>query len=197
MPASFTYETSTPSMKTSSIAQAFSWLIQASTPFIRGRRSRSLTPVSTYRLENRIAAGLWIDLGNAYARLYHREEALAAYDKALALDPDSTTAWSIKGGVLLSAYRDKEAVAAFEEALLVDFYDAMAHYNLGVAHDRLRHYDEAIYHYQVALTLDPTLKNPSVNPNIVNNDHVQILRLRLYRDAGGALALPLRPGESP
>jgi tetratricopeptide (TPR) repeat protein len=138
--------------------------------------------------------GLWIDLGNAYARLYHSDEALAAYDRALALDPDSTVAWSNKGGVLLSVYKDKEAVAAFEEALRTDFYDAMAHYNLGVAHDRLNHYDEAIHHYQIALTLEPDLKVPSVNPNIVNNRHTQVLRLRLYRDAGGALSLPLQPG---
>jgi len=140
---------------------------------------------------------LWIDLGNAYARLHHSEEALAAYDRALALDPDSTAAWGNRGGVLLSVYRDKEAVAAFEEAVRTDFYDAMAHYNLGVAHDRLGDYDPAIHHYQLALTLDPTLKIPSVNPNIVNNRHVQVLQLRLYRDAGGALTLPLRPGGSP
>ena len=61
--------------------------------------------------------------------------------------------------------------------------------------DRLGKLDPALDHYQRAFVLDRSLKDPKVNPNIVNNRHMQVLKLRLYQDQGGSLSLPLQREE--
>lgn len=48
-----------------------------------------------------------------------KEEALAAYDKALKIQPDFGDAWFNKGYVLGSLGRTQEALCVFEKALVI------------------------------------------------------------------------------
>lgn len=58
------------------------------------------------------------------ARRY--EEALAACDKALALDPNYASAWLNKGVALAGLRRDAEALAAYNRVLELDHSNATA-----------------------------------------------------------------------
>ena len=55
--------------------------------------------------------------GNALALLGRGDEAIAAYDEALALQPDLAEAWSRRGSLLREAGRLDEAAAAWQQAL--------------------------------------------------------------------------------
>ena len=44
---------------------------------------------------------------------------------------------------------------------------------------------------KIALTLDPTLGDPSVNPAAANNDRLMTVRMLIYREAAGSAGLPL------
>ncbi len=57
------------------------------------------------------------------------EEALATYNKALAIDPDFALAWHIKGLPLEKLERYEEALHAFEKTLAIDPNSAMAFQN--------------------------------------------------------------------
>jgi tetratricopeptide (TPR) repeat protein len=47
----------------------------------------------------------------------HYEEALQAYEKAIALEPEYADPWNGKGNVLQSQGRHEEALKAFEKAI--------------------------------------------------------------------------------
>lgn len=140
-------------------------------------------------------AGPWIEFGNALARVNEPKDAQRAYREALRVDPDSSVAWNNICGVHLSEYEDEQALEACKRAISADRRNALAYYNTGIAYDRLGKLDPALDHYQRAFVLDRSLKDPKVNPNIVNNRHMQVLKLRLYQDQGGSLSLPLQREE--
>jgi hypothetical protein len=43
--------------------------------------------------------------------------------------------------------------------------------------------------------MDPSLRDPTINPNIINNRHLRLILLEIYLDSGGATVLPLQPGR--
>jgi tetratricopeptide (TPR) repeat protein len=85
------------------------------------------------------------------------DEALAAYDQALALDATLTSAWCGKGEVLLRTERWEDAAAAFEEALQLDAELAGAWYGYGLAMAQQEELDEALEAQERAVALDPQL----------------------------------------
>ena len=66
------------------------------------------------------------------------EAALAAYDRALDLDPTNADAWTNKGGMLRSLGRDDEAVVAYARALELDPTNATNWYRKGIVLWNLR-----------------------------------------------------------
>lgn len=65
-----------------------------------------------------LARDCWLDMGTAYARRNRDPQALAAWDRALALDRECLTALYNVGVVELKRDRPEAALAAFEEYLL-------------------------------------------------------------------------------
>ena len=59
-------------------------------------------------------------LGNAYAIKTQHREALAAYDSATGLDPESLHAWSGKGKCLMELGKPEEALVALNRAIELD-----------------------------------------------------------------------------
>ncbi|MEI7610941.1 MAG: tetratricopeptide repeat protein, partial [Rhodospirillaceae bacterium] len=83
------------------------------------------------------------------------EEAVAAYRRAAALEPEWAEAHNHLGVALHQLEQYPEAVAAYRRALALDEADATIHNNLGVALQDMGELAEAMGHYRRALALDP------------------------------------------
>ena len=83
------------------------------------------------------------------------EEALASYDRALALRPDYAEALSNRGNVLRELMRFEEALESYDRALAVrpDYAEALS--NRGVTLQELMRFEEALASYQKAIALRP------------------------------------------
>ena len=132
---------------------------------------------------------VWVELGNAYAARGRNDAAAEAYRRALKADSRCSQAWNNLGSVRLQTYEDDKAASAFRRAIKADPGNAEAHYNLGIALERMGRTDEALDSYEKALLIDPSLRLASVNPNIVNNEHLETLLLRIYLRSGGSTIL--------
>jgi tetratricopeptide (TPR) repeat protein len=97
------------------------------------------------------------DLGFTLMRLGRYEEAVAAYDQALAFDPNKAVTWTNKAVAhgLLEQY--KEELQAAEQAVAIDPTLAAAWADKAVALKELGQPEEALAAYDQALTLNPTL----------------------------------------
>jgi tetratricopeptide (TPR) repeat protein len=87
------------------------------------------------------------------ASLGKNDEALASYDRALALRPDSTEALYNRGNSLRQLKRFNEALASYDRALTLRPDYATALSNRGVTLYELKRFDEALANYDRALTL--------------------------------------------
>ena len=96
-------------------------------------------------------------LGIALVNQQRREEALAAFRRALELDPRSAEAHNNTGNVLLETHRDEEAIPHFRQVVEIAPERAEPHYNLGNAYYVLKRYEEAAAAFKHALAASPTL----------------------------------------
>ena len=83
------------------------------------------------------------------------EEALASYDKALAIRPDYAEALSNRGNALQDLKRPEEALASYDKALAIrpDYAEALS--NRGLALQDLKRPEEALASYDKALAIRP------------------------------------------
>ena len=99
-----------------------------------------------------------VEEGNASLKSGKPEEALAAYDKAVAELPGDAGAHFNRGNALFALSRFEEASAEFLRATqaAAPGLRASAFYNLGNSYFKNDKYDDAIAAYRHALTLDPS-----------------------------------------
>ncbi len=95
------------------------------------------------------------DAGYSLGNLKRYEEAIQAYDRVLAIDPNNSSAWNNKGCALNSLDRYEEAIQAYDRALAIDPNFILAGNNKSYALDALRHYEEAIKDFDLALAIAP------------------------------------------
>lgn len=95
------------------------------------------------------------NLGWAYHANKRYPEALAAFQKALALDPADLDAQRGIANVWLDDDRYPEAIAAYERLLAARPGDAEAHNGLGIALMLAGRRDDALRSFQQAAALDP------------------------------------------
>jgi predicted O-linked N-acetylglucosamine transferase (SPINDLY family) len=93
--------------------------------------------------------------GNVLCALNRHEEALASYDRALALQPENVLAITNRGAALTALGRPMEALACYDRALAINPAHADAHYNRGNALSQIKHYDKALHSYNTALAIAP------------------------------------------
>ena len=98
---------------------------------------------------------VWLTRGNALYDDSHYDEALAAYEQALALQEDDADALFNKGVVLGRLEQHAKALAAFERAITFHPDHVGAWYNKGIALGNLGRYTEALAAYDQAITLQP------------------------------------------
>jgi hypothetical protein len=98
--------------------------------------------------------GALINRGNACIRAKRMAEALANFDRALAIDPDHAGALIDRGVALAEMGRYEEALACHDHALRIEPDLVAAHVNRGNALVMLARLTEAISSYDKAITLD-------------------------------------------
>jgi len=108
------------------------------------------------RLEARCHNGL----GNVYAGLGRHEEAVAAYQRAIELDPKLAAPHNGLGNVYADLSCHQEAVAEYQRAIELDPQSAYPHNGLGNIYRALGRHEEALAEYQRAIELDPKDATP-------------------------------------
>jgi predicted TPR repeat methyltransferase len=106
---------------------------------------------------NLCARGVGYIHGKRYA------EALACFDEALTVQPDSIDAFSNRATALLGMNRAEEALASFDVALSIDPQHAISWNNRGNALAALKRFEEAVENYDKAIALAPDLPQAADN----------------------------------
>ena len=79
----------------------------------------------------------WFNEGLALHDQGNLDDAIAAYDKAINIDPNLAQAWSNKGATLHLQGKYDEAIQALDKAIQIDPQVAQAWYNKGIALEAL------------------------------------------------------------
>ena len=116
-------------------------------------------------LERHLACEIQHELARTYKAQGDQEKALACYDRSLAIDPNNSGAWSMKGGLLYDMGKTKEAERCFRKALEVpiDEENRLHWFNRGVAYLYTKHFAEAMSCFERALALDPNYSQAKQN----------------------------------
>jgi tetratricopeptide (TPR) repeat protein len=118
-------------------------------------------------------------------------QAVEIQKAAVKADPSKPTYW-VNLGTMHRALREfGDAEGAYRQALDLDPANALAYYNLGTVLDAKEDYDGAVESYRRALILDPKLGDPRVNPQVVGNERMLVVKLLISQTQSGSLALPL------
>ncbi|KAJ8771627.1 hypothetical protein K2173_026804 [Erythroxylum novogranatense] len=88
------------------------------------------------------------NMGNEKYKQGRFSEALALYDRSIALDSSKATYRSNKSAALIGLGRLIDAVTECNEAIRIDPSYKRAHYRLGTLYFRLGEADKALYHYK-------------------------------------------------
>jgi WD40 repeat protein len=96
----------------------------------------------------------WLQQGNSYSQAKRYEEALAAYEQAIRLDPNFARSYLNMGNALYNLGRYKEALQAYEQAIRLDPNFARSYHNLGDVLSQSGQYEEAYSSYKKALQLE-------------------------------------------
>ncbi len=110
-----------------------------------------------YRAAIRIrpSAGALSNLGNVLAKLGDTEQAVASFEAALSIDPDSPNAHGNLGVVYGMIGDGDRAVASYERALALDPEHGATHYNLGSLLLRRGEIERGAGHLERAVALNP------------------------------------------
>jgi tetratricopeptide (TPR) repeat protein len=99
----------------------------------------------------------WDGQGCTLCETQQFDQAIAAFDRAIALDPSYCKAWNNKGNALCGQKRYAEALSAYERAVALkpDYHQAW--FNRGLLFAELQAYGNAVESYQraIALNADP------------------------------------------
>jgi tetratricopeptide (TPR) repeat protein len=101
------------------------------------------------------SAEVYNNRGALFQMMKRYDEALASYDRAVALKPDYTSAWFNRGGALKQLNRFEQALASYDKAIALNPGHAEAHNNRGVLLQQMRRFDEAIASYDHAIAAKP------------------------------------------
>ena len=101
--------------------------------------------------DNDLAARAWFSVGY----LLEGDQAIVAYDKAIALKPDYADAYNDRGIVKGSLGQHPDAIADFDQAIRFKPDYAEAFNNRGVAKGILKHHRDALLDFDQAIRLNP------------------------------------------
>ena len=92
------------------------------------------------------------------------DAAIAAFEKAIRLDPKMAKAWHCRGASHVSKDECDKAVSDFTEAIRLDPKMALAWYDRGTAYLVKHEYDKAIADLSESIRLDPNTCGRAIRP---------------------------------
>ncbi len=133
----------------------------------------------------------WLNLGDTYSRQQRHEEAIAAFERGLAIEPNDASAHNDLGCELVLVDRVQEGFSHLARAVELKPI-AEHHANLGNALRKLGRVPEAIRHYERALQLEPD------HASAHNNLGAELAEAGKFEDAlrHFEIALHARPNDS-
>ena len=134
------------------LASKFLWLQERKDAVYSAEAERILPKVVAWLPENQ---GAWHRLGVALSLSSKYDQALAAYQRALELDPKVAAPHNGIGNVYSDLGQYDQALAAYQRAIELDPKDAYPHNGIGNVYRDLGKYDQALAAYQRAIELDP------------------------------------------
>lgn len=100
-------------------------------------------------------AVIWRNKGAVLQSLHRYDAALAAYDQAIALDGNYSSAWRNRAGVLDEMGHYDDALVAYNHALAIEPTYAQAWNGKGKTLSRLNNFPEAVDAFEKAIEIDP------------------------------------------
>ncbi len=107
------------------------------------------------------------NLGNLYMQRHDKENALAAYEKAIKLRPDFVFPYVNIAFVYNSMGHNDQAEASFRKAIALDSNNAAVHLNLGMLLGEMKRHKDAEKSFRAALTADPNLAVAAYNLGVL------------------------------
>jgi cytochrome c-type biogenesis protein CcmH/NrfG len=103
----------------------------------------------------------WIGLGHHYFDANLPDEAIAAYEKALAMQPDNADVWTDLGVMYRRSGSPDKALDAFDRAINIDATHEISRFNKGVVlfHD-LKDEQAALAAWESLLAINPNAASP-------------------------------------
>ena len=98
--------------------------------------------------------------GVAFQQVGNQDDAVAAYQQAIALDDKYAYPWNNLGLVYYNQKRYDEAIDAYQQAIALDDKFATPWNNLGLVYYNQKRYEEAIDAYQQAIARDEKFATP-------------------------------------
>lgn len=95
----------------------------------------------------------WLNLGNVYNQMENFNEAIEAFDYALAIEPDNLDALFSKGHSYALLGNEEKALQFYRTCLERGYDKALTSYTCGVMETVLGYYSEAISHLSYAYTV--------------------------------------------
>jgi tetratricopeptide (TPR) repeat protein len=93
-------------------------------------------------------------------------DALAAYDKAVFINPGNADAWNNRGIALENLGRYSDAASSYDKALTLQPMYSEAWYNRGVALRKMERYADAVVSYDKALAINPSYVEAWLNRGV-------------------------------
>ena len=103
----------------------------------------------------------WIQLGHHYFDADLPDEAIAAYEKALAVEPKNANVWTDLGVMYRRSDNPEKAIDAFDKAIQLDPKHEISRFNKGIVlfHD-LKDEKGALAVWESLLAINPNAKSP-------------------------------------
>lgn len=104
--------------------------------------------------------GAWYCLGANLNRAHQFGEAIAAFQRAIELEPTYISPYHGLGNIYDRLGQYEKAKASYQQAIELNPHNPFPHYGLGNVYRALREYDKAIASYERANSLEPSLGYP-------------------------------------
>ena len=154
--------------------QQLNWCLHKDDAFSPALRIDGCTAtIRSGRQSGKDLSRVFYNRGIAYAKKSQYDRAIADFNQAIRLDPDSIFALNNRGAAYARKGQYDDAIADFNEAIRINASYAITYNNRGIAYAKKGQYDRAIEDFDQAIRFDPkdtsAFKNRSLTKQLMGN----------------------------